>query len=45
MHTLGLECSRSSMESLFTEIDADRSRSLSFEEFKVLMHRWGEFGK
>jgi len=41
---LGLDCSRNSLETLFSEIDSDRSRSLSFDEFKVLMHRWGEFG-
>ena len=45
MHALGLECTRSSMERLFSEIDADRSRSLSFDEFRVLMDRWAEVGK
>ena len=41
VHTLGLDCSRSSLEKLFAEIDSDRSRSLSFHEFKGLMQRWG----
>ena len=45
VHGMGLDCSRSSLELLFAEIDADRSRSLSFDEFRVLMRRWAEVGK
>ena len=32
---------KANQEKLFAEIDSDRSRSLSFHEFKGLMQRWG----
>ena len=43
VHELGLEFDRASLQRIFSEIDADRTQKLSFDEFKVLMQRWKGF--
>lgn len=40
VHKLGLDLDRSALEKVFKAIDADRSRSLSFDEFRVLAERF-----
>jgi len=40
VHKLGLDLDRVALEKVFVEIDADRSRSLSFDEFRVLAARF-----
>ena len=39
---LGIAFNRATLAKCFDEIDADRSRSLSFDEFRVLVERWRE---
>lgn len=43
VHELGLEFDRASLQRIFSEIDADRTQKLSFDEFKALMQRWKGF--
>ena len=43
VHELGLEFDRASLQRIFSEIDADRTQKLSFDELKALMQRWKGF--
>lgn len=43
LHETGIRFSRSALEKVFAEIDADRSKHLSFQEFKEHSMRWKSF--
>ena len=40
LHKMGLPLSRSTVQQIFDEIDADRTRSLDLQEFKTLARKW-----